>query len=307
MCTIVTPAPSIVPATPAACPTSSAPGCAAATSTPPAAPLGRSRAELLTPQTWADQRETLCDDLALEPEPDTVIGQLPAALDAAWRGTAAGCAASPDLRIEHRKGRDEIVLTPLDADPEPASLVTLRGEVERLLPEVEIADLPLEVHGWTGFLDEYPHMAGARVEDEVSGNMAGSMHRVEQFLDVLVAAFDDLRDIADNRLSPLELRERSMLGSVTMLRVLAAVYHDLTKSDPSSGQRAWSRADVEDFFRRLTPHLRRIPVTRRDRFWLDIEAFVPGGTAPIARQGSTKKLVSAMAGWARNGLPDTQP
>jgi hypothetical protein len=57
---------------------------------------------------------------------------------------------SSDLRIEHREGRDEIVLTPLDADPKPASLVTLRGAVERLSPEVEIADLPLEVHGWTG-------------------------------------------------------------------------------------------------------------------------------------------------------------
>ena len=33
--------------------------------------------------------------------------------------------------------------------------------MEALLPEVEIADLPLEVHGWTGFLDEYTHMAGA--------------------------------------------------------------------------------------------------------------------------------------------------
>ena len=33
-------------------------------------------------------------------------------------------------------------------------------QVEKLLPEVEIADLPLEVHGWTGFLDEYTHIGG---------------------------------------------------------------------------------------------------------------------------------------------------
>jgi hypothetical protein len=39
-------------------------------------------------------------------------------------------------------------------------LIALRAKVEALLPEVEIADLPLEVHGWTGFLDEYTHMAG---------------------------------------------------------------------------------------------------------------------------------------------------
>ncbi len=57
------------------------------------------------------------------------------------------------------------MLTPLDADPEPASLVTLRGEVERLLPEVEIVNLPLEVHGWTGFPGEYTHMAGTETRE----------------------------------------------------------------------------------------------------------------------------------------------
>jgi hypothetical protein len=35
----------------------------------------------------------------------------------------------------------------------------------KLLPEVEIADLPLEVHGWTGFLDEYTHIAGTETRD----------------------------------------------------------------------------------------------------------------------------------------------
>ena len=126
---------------------------------------GDPRAELLTPETWTEQRDTLCEDMALDPDPTTVIGQLTATLDAAWRRTAAGYAANPDLRIERRNGRDEIVLTPLDADPEPASLTELRSEVEKLLPEVEIADLPLEVHGWTGFLDEYTHMAGTETRD----------------------------------------------------------------------------------------------------------------------------------------------
>ena len=121
---------------------------------------GDPRAELLTPDAWEEQRETLCDELALDTDPTAFIDQLTAALDASWRETAAGYAANPDLRVEHRGGRDEIVLTPLDADDQPDSLIDLRARVEELLPEVEIADLPLEVHGWTGFLDEYTHMAG---------------------------------------------------------------------------------------------------------------------------------------------------
>jgi TnpA family transposase len=121
---------------------------------------GDPRAELLAPDVWEDQRHTLCDELTLDTNPTTVLAQLTATLDAAWQVTAAGLPANPDLRIEQRGGRDEIVLTPLDADDEPESLIALRAQVEALLPEVEIADLPLEVHGWTGFLDEYTHISG---------------------------------------------------------------------------------------------------------------------------------------------------
>jgi hypothetical protein len=112
---------------------------------------------MLTRHEWAGRRDTLCEELALDLDPAAIIDQLAASSDVAWRCTAAGYA---DLRIEHRGERDEIVLTPLDPEAEPASLVILRTEVENLLPEVEIADLPLEVHGWTGFLDEYTHIGG---------------------------------------------------------------------------------------------------------------------------------------------------
>ena len=121
---------------------------------------GDPRAELLTLHDWAGRRDTLCEELALDPNPATVADQLATSLDTAWRRTAAGYAANPGLRIEQRDGRDEIVLTPLDAEVEPASLVALRAGAEALLPEVEIADLPLEVHAWTGFLDEYTHISG---------------------------------------------------------------------------------------------------------------------------------------------------
>ena len=136
---------------------------------------GDPRAELLPQRTWADRRETLCEELALDPNPAAVAGQLSAALDAAWWRTAAGYAANADLRVERRDGRDKIVLTPLDGDPEPASLVALRGEVEKLLPEVEIADLPLEVHAWTGFLGEYTHISGSEIREDGLGETLSAL------------------------------------------------------------------------------------------------------------------------------------
>jgi TnpA family transposase len=122
---------------------------------------GDPRAELLPPETWEQQRDDACEALALDPDPANVVAQLARVLDDAWRRTADGLATNPLLRIEHREGADRIVASPLDAIDEPASLVSLRGMVEALLPEVEIADLPLEVDDWTGFLDEYTHISGA--------------------------------------------------------------------------------------------------------------------------------------------------
>ena len=143
---------------------------------------------------------------------------------------------------------------------------------------------------------------GARVEDEIKRGMAENVKRVSQFLDVLVAAFDDLRDLAENRLTPKDLRARTMLGSSTMLRVLAATYHQLTRFD-DAGHKAWSRSQVEDFFHDLSPLLERIPIAENDKIWIDTGAFLVGSSAPIARQGTIKTLVDVFVGWAESGLP----
>ncbi len=122
---------------------------------------GDPRAELLPPDTWDQHRDQACEDLALDTDPNRVVSNLATALDVAWRRAAEGMATNPNFRIEHRDGADRVVVTPLDAIDEPASLIRLRAQIEALLPEIEIADLPLEVHGWTGFLDEYTHISGA--------------------------------------------------------------------------------------------------------------------------------------------------
>jgi hypothetical protein len=82
------------------------------------------------------------------------------------------------------------------------------------------------------------------------------------------------------------------------------VYHELSVSDPESdSSRAWSRAEVEDFFRRLSPQFAKIPVAPTDKLWLDTKAFLEGGNAPLASQGAIKALVGALVDWARHGLP----
>lgn len=146
---------------------------------------------------------------------------------------------------------------------------------------------------------------GSRVEDELSRNQAPATRKVAGFLDVMTASFSGLGDVAAGRLSPVQLRENSMLASQTMLRVLAATYRQLTDPDvQEEGVEPMTRPEVEDFFRRLDPHMSNIPISEDDRLWMPTKAFLAGNNAPQARQGTIKSLVDQMVSWARDGHPE---
>ncbi|CAN5352339.1 hypothetical protein BH09ACT6_BH09ACT6_00290 [soil metagenome] len=135
----------------------------------------------------------------------------------------------------------------------------------------------------------------ARRESEIEAAQADAVRRVGAFLDVLVDSFEDLEAIANGDIDPVALRESSMLGSATMLRVLAIVYHDLT-NDPA---RALSRSEVSDYLHSIEAHMREVPVEADNEFWMSTRAFVPGSTAPQARTGAVGGLVSTLTARAR--------
>lgn len=103
------------------------------------------------------------------------LASLGRTLDAAWRGLAARLAearqggGSPQVRLEpDADGRIRIRVSPLEAVPEPPSLVALRDLTARMLPRVDLPELLLlEVDAWTGFTSEFTHLAesGTRMED----------------------------------------------------------------------------------------------------------------------------------------------
>jgi DGQHR domain-containing protein len=146
---------------------------------------------------------------------------------------------------------------------------------------------------------------GKRVEDELSRNMPAAVAKVEAFLDILVAGFPELQRLVDEELEPVELRAenspaRSMIASATMLRALAGAYHDLTRPPASSGDpMPLKRSEVEVFFSKLAPRLREIPITEDETFWMSTGAFMPGTSAPQARQGTINALVASLVSWAR--------
>jgi hypothetical protein len=88
-------------------------------------------------------------------------------LDKTYREVARRLPDNPDVRFEKVKGKEELILTPLDALDEPPSLIQLRKVVAERLPRVELAELVLEVALRTGFTEAFTHLTdrSARTAD----------------------------------------------------------------------------------------------------------------------------------------------
>ncbi|EFE67975.1 predicted protein [Streptomyces viridosporus ATCC 14672] len=118
------------------------------------------------------------------------------------------------------------------------------------------------------------------------------VNRVLDFLDCITEAFPDLAAVADGTFSPQDLRDKSLLGSVGILRVLAAVYRNLT-------ERGVDSQAITDFFRTLDPHM-AAPVTEGSVWRRDpktSESFEVGAYAPVMRQQNLTYIVDAVTGW----------
>jgi TnpA family transposase len=73
----------------------------------------------------------------------------------------AGTDAKISIEVQPN-GRAKRNAEKLHALGEPQSLAWLRGRVEKMLPQIDLPDLLVEVHAWTGFLDAFVHLGGGR-------------------------------------------------------------------------------------------------------------------------------------------------
>lgn len=143
-----------------------------------------------------------------------------------------------------------------------------------------------------------------RREQELAANEAKYVGRVTQFFDVLCEAFPEVNAVKENKKSPADLRSTSLLGSPTILRVLAGAYASLTAETNARGQKVNPRmtpAQVGEFFAKLAPFM-DIPVTNQG--WLETGNFPPTGpglpdvNAPSSRNQDLKALAKKIEEWA---------
>jgi DNA-sulfur modification-associated len=131
----------------------------------------------------------------------------------------------------------------------------------------------------------------------------------DRFFSILAEAYPELQAIADGTLAPGELRgdgpKGSLLGSATMLRVLAGVYHELSRPTAQRGESTpdpWTDDQIVAFLATLRPDM-TAPVAAG--LWTDTGLVEAGAHAPRARGGDISRLGDHVLRWARHGLPVT--
>ena len=122
----------------------------------------------------------------------------------------------------------------------------------------------------------------ARLEDELKESEIANA--TLNYLGALVEGFEDMRQVADGELIPADLRKQSLLGSVTVLRVLSDVYKKIDDHNSAVA-----------FFKTISPWM-GIPIPKGSR-WLESKSFKIGAMAPTARMGDQRNLSDTIMKW----------
>ena len=138
---------------------------------------GDPRVQLLDGDAWSNAKPDVLRALQLADPFGTHMKHLAGRLDDAYTSIATRLGEGPGdenspLTVETgADGRSRVFLTKLKPIPEPESLSALRELVERMMPRVDLPEVLLEVHAWTGYLDDFTHInltesrSGSRLND----------------------------------------------------------------------------------------------------------------------------------------------
>jgi hypothetical protein len=141
---------------------------------------------------------------------------------------------------------------------------------------------------------------GGRISTQLESDLieADLVAKTNSFFDLICRSFKEMDHVRTGILAPEELRKNSLLGSVTMLRVLAGVYQQLVDRPDTEAGRVEAEKNAMLFFRKLSNHM-SIPITDSSP-WLKSKAFQVGASAPMARMGDLRNLLTIVLAWAKS-------
>ncbi len=111
---------------------------------------------LISRERWPRDRQDICRLLQLPENGAARLKQRRAELEAELARLDRDWPQNHSVRIEASR----LVLTPLSAEEPPEGSVALQEKITRHLPRVDLADLLIEVDGWTGFTRHFEHAGG---------------------------------------------------------------------------------------------------------------------------------------------------
>lgn|GEM_PF-515441 len=137
----------------------------------------------------------------------------------------------------------------------------------------------------------------------------------KRFFDDLMTSFPQLYSMSVGQVTPMTVRETSVLGSPGMIRALAAVWHDL-----QSEKHGWAREDVVKYFKALEPHMagpahaksiwyEHVLIKKNDQHGNPlpvVHAFREGAFSPGARRQDVQAVSDSIREWAilgKRGAP----
>ena len=140
--------------------------------------------------------------------------------------------------------------------------------------------------------------------------------RTGEFLQACFGTFSGLRGLVEGTTTASEVKNSSLTGSATMLRVLGSVWHEAVL-EPTDPHKTVTVTEMRDFFGVLDPHMdcfdevertatdgtttTVIGVPETKKLWMDTLKFRPGGTAPTARPADIADLAQEIIRWLRDG------
>ncbi len=124
---------------------------------------GDPRIKLLKGKEWESIKYRVCKSLGRKTDAEKELQELKKNLEEAYQQTIKNLPSNNDVRIERQEdGKERLVLTGLDKQEEPASLIDLRSKILERLPYADLPEVLLEIHTQTGFANEFSHISESK-------------------------------------------------------------------------------------------------------------------------------------------------
>lgn len=117
------------------------------------------RSGLLSGSEWETARQTVASTLGYSLDPKPALDQLAIELDQTYRIVADRLPANSALRFEGERGKEELLLSPLEKNEEPESLAILCKKIAIRMPQVDLTEILLEITARTGLADAFTHVS----------------------------------------------------------------------------------------------------------------------------------------------------